>query len=202
MSGSKADLPPAFLRSPCSLHPTIKVWGVPGENLGGRPADTLRGRIWRQLNAGARVWLTGHSKGGAIATTAAARLLLGDAVGDRECPDPATRRPDETLVRGAGTCLSRLSVFTFNAPLAFSVPLAKAYEEQLAAAGAEHVRFEHRSDRVRMLPAGDGLVHVGREELRGEDLDQDKGVMLGSAIAVAGVVTALLSAGKAIVNNH
>ncbi|CAN0524640.1 unnamed protein product, partial [Scytosiphon promiscuus] len=35
--------------------------------------------IWRQLNAGGSVWLTGHSKGGAVATTASSRLLFGDS---------------------------------------------------------------------------------------------------------------------------
>lgn len=82
-------------RSACSLPPTTgtpesrlrrrpthnvnqQVWKVPGDKPDG-PKDSLRSLIWRQLNAGNRVWLTGHSKGGAVATTAASRLLLGDS---------------------------------------------------------------------------------------------------------------------------
>jgi len=55
-----------------------QVWKVSGDKPDG-PKDNLRGLIWRQLNAGNRVWLAGHSKGGAVATTAASRLLLGDS---------------------------------------------------------------------------------------------------------------------------
>lgn len=173
-----------------------------GDVQDGSTVDTVRGRIWRQLNAGKRVLLTGHSKGGAVATTAAARLLLGDSIDDRALMDPATGRPHDCSDLTDKSSLSRLSIFTFNAPLAFSAPLAQVYEEHLAKSGAEHVRVEHRSDRVRILPAGEGLVHVGHLELRGQELTQDRGVVVGSAVAVAGIITALVSAGKAMVNSH
>lgn len=164
--------------------------------------DTLRGVIWRQLNAGNRVWLAGHSKGGAVATSAAARLLLGDSVVDSHLPDPAVRRPEGRMVTVAGGSLSRLSVFTFNAPMAFAGPLAAAYDARLAEVGAEHVRFENKADRVRKLPAGQGLMHVGKTKLQGPGLLEDTGVMVGAALAIAGGIAALLSASRAIVNNH
>lgn len=104
---------------------------------------------------------------------------------------------------GTDCGLSRLSVYTFNAPMAFTTPLAEAYEARMAeVGGGEHVRFEHKADRVRKLPAGDGLVHVGSRQLQGDGILEDRGVLLGGVIAVAGVVAALLSAGSKIVNSH
>lgn len=164
--------------------------------------DTLRGMIWRQLNAGNRVWLAGHSKGGAVATAGAARLLLGDSVVDADLPDPAVRRPEAGVLTVVGGSLSRLSVFTYNAPMAFAEPLAAAYEARLAEVGAEHVRFENKADRVRKLPAGQGLMHVGNRELQGPGILEDTGVMVGAALAFAGGVAALLSVTRAIANSH
>lgn len=158
--------------------------------------------IWRQLNAGRRVWLAGHSKGGAIATLAAARLLLGDSVVDADLTDPSCRRPDDDALSAPGKWLSRLSVITFNAPMGLSITMAAAYERRLAETGAEHVRFEHKSDRIRKLPNDGSFVHVGRRELQGQGLLQDPGVVIGGIIAIAGGLAALVSAGKAIVNNH
>lgn len=164
--------------------------------------DTLRGLIWRQLNAGDRVWLTGHSKGGAVATTAASRVLLGDSVVDADLPDSNVRRPEAQMVPLAGGPLSKLSVFTFNAPMAFAAPLAELYDARLAEAGGEHVRFEHRADRVRKLPPDDRMRHVGHRELEGDGVAQDTGVWLGAAIAIGGVLAALVSAGAKIANSH
>lgn len=58
------------------------------------------GSIVEALNRGYQVWLTGHSMGGAVAHTAAALLLCGE--------ESRQRRND----------LSKLSIMTFNAPMA------------------------------------------------------------------------------------
>ncbi|CAN0098171.1 unnamed protein product [Sphacelaria rigidula] len=191
---------------------------MPGEKVQGC-ADSLRSMIWRQLNAGNRVWLTGHSKGGAVATTAAARLLLGDSVVDRDLADPATRRPEGAAAYETGCALSRLSIYTFNAPMALSEELAQAYEARVAditvanstelvdgtslmSRGIEHIRFEHKSDEVRRLPAGVGLVHVGSTRYQGESIFEDKGVIAGGVIAVAGVAAALIAACSKVVDSH
>ncbi|CAM9357474.1 unnamed protein product [Scytosiphon promiscuus] len=197
------------------------------------PRDSLRSLIWRQLNGGNRVWLTGHSKGGAVATTAASRLLLGDSSvgGKEERADPAVRRPDPDALNHAGGPLSRLSVFTHNAPMAFSAPLAELYDARWAEVGGgrgagegfrraarhlrggggeeeeqeqerQHMRFEHRSDRVRKLPPSMDMKHVGDRELEGTGLVEDGGVIAGSAIAVVGVVAAMLAAAAKVVNSH
>lgn len=180
---------------------TRKTWTVPGEEVDGT-ADTLRGLIWRQLNAGNRVWLTGHSKGGAVATTAASRLLLGDCVVDSELPDPAVRRPEGRMVSVVGSPLSRLSVFTFNAPMSFARPLAALYDAILARVRGEHVRFEHRADRVRKLPPGGEMVHVGERQLEGEGVLEDPGVLAGGAVAIGGMAIALILAAFKITKSH
>ncbi|CAM9140898.1 unnamed protein product [Hapterophycus canaliculatus] len=208
-----------------------EIWKAPGDMQGGA-RDILRSLIWRQLNAGNRVWLTGHSKGGAVATTAASRLLLGDSWvgGKEERADPAVRRPEPDALNLAGGPLSRLSVFTHNAPMAFSAPLAELYDARWAEVGKgrrtgegdrgaarylrgggggeeegegpQHMRFEHRSDRVRKLPPSMDMRHVGDRELEGTGLVEDGGVIAGSAIAVVGVVAAMLAAAAKVVNSH
>ncbi|CAM9926036.1 unnamed protein product [Ectocarpus sp. 12 AP-2014] len=207
-----------------------EVWKVPGDKPDG-PKDNLRGLIWRQLNAGNRVWLTGHSKGGAVATTAASRLLLGDSSvgGKEEAADPAVRRPEPDMLSLRGSPLSRLSVFTYNAPMAFSIPLADLYDARMAEIGRreggtarrlhlrggggeeqeehqeehqQHVRFEHRADRVRKLPPSSDMRHVGERRLEGSGLIEDTGVLLGGAIAVGGVLAAMFAAAAKVVNSH
>lgn len=180
---------------------TLQIWDSLGGAIDGY-TDTLRGMIWRQLNAGNRVWLAGHSKGGAVATTAASRLLLGDAVADAALPNPALRRPEDKLLTIRCGPLSRLSVFTFNAPKAFSVPLAEAYEARLTEVGAEHVRIEHRADRVRKLPPLAEMRHVGVRQLIGEGVLQDKGVMLSTAIAIGGFAAALIAMVTKVAKSH
>lgn len=87
--------------------------------------------------------------------------------------------------------------------MAFSTELAEAYETRLAEVdGVEHVRFEHRADTVRSLPAGIGFVHVGTRQYQGEGIFEDYGVKVGSLIAVTGVVAALVSACSKIVSSH
>lgn len=66
----------------------------------------------------------------------------------------------------------------------------------------EHVRLEHRSNCVWKLPACDGLVHVGHQKLYEGIVTEDRDVMVGGAIAAAGLIKALVSADKATVNNH
>lgn len=154
------------------------------------------------MNAGNRVWLAGHSKGGAVATTAASRLLLGDAVDDGSLANPAVRRPEDSLLTVRCGPLWRLSVFTFNAPKAFSVPLADAYDKRLAEVGAEHVRVEHRADRVRKLPPLAEMRHVGVSELVGEGVLQDARVMASVAIAAGGVAAALVAIAAKVAKSH
>ena len=164
--------------------------------------DTLREMLWRQLNAGNRVWLTGHSKGGAVATTAAARLLLGDSTRDADLSDPATRRPEESMVAVAGGPLSKLSVFTFNAPKAFTISLAELYEARLEEVKGEHMRFEHKADRIRQLPPDARMVHVGQRQLEGGGVAEDPGVLAGSAVAIGGVLAAMFAAALKISQSH
>lgn len=178
-----------------------EIWDSLGDAIDGY-TDTLRGMIWRQLNAGNRVWLAGHSKGGAVAATAASRLLLGDAVGDAALPNPALRRPEDRQLTIRYGPLSKLSVFTFNAPKSFSVPLAEAYEARLAEVGAEHVRVEHRADRVRKLPPLAEMKHVGVSQLIGEGVLEDTGVVVGAAIAIGGVAAALIAMAAKVANSH
>lgn len=156
-------------------------------------------------------------------------------VGDKEeMADPAVRRPPPELLSVRGGPLSRLSVLTYNAPMAFSAPLADLYDEKLAEvagrgeAGAggggffhlrggggegegqqgeeeeeqQHVRFEHRSDRVRKLPPSMGMRHVGERVLEGSGLIEDAGVLTGAVIAIGGVVAALIAAAAKVVNSH
>lgn len=109
--------------------------------------------IWRQLEEGGRVWLTGHSRGGAVATTAASRLVLGDSACD-------TRQRDTSWE--LSSALKRLSVFTFNAPKALNGPLAKEYNMKLNDIGTLHLRFETPGDIVVGLPPSMCLSqHVG-----------------------------------------
>lgn len=157
-------------------------------------------------------------------------------VGDKEeMADPAVRRPDPELLFVHGGPLSRLSVVTFNAPMAFSRPLAELYDAKLAEVGGrgvagaggdggvfhlrgggggeekkqgekgeahQHVRFEHRSDRVRKLPPSMDMRHVGERILEGSGLIEDAGVLTGAAIAVGGVVAAMIAAVAKVVNSH
>lgn len=66
----------------------------------------------------------------------------------------------------------------------------------------QHVRFEHRSDRVRKLPPSMGMRHVGERVLEGSGLIEDAGVLTGALIAVGGVVAAMIAAAAKVVNSH
>lgn len=156
-------------------------------------------------------------------------------MGDKEeMADPAVRRPPPELLSLRGGPLSRLSVLTFNAPMAFSAPLADLYDAKLAEVGGrgaadgaggggvshlrgggggegqqgeeeeehQHVRFEHRSDRVRKLPPSMDMRHVGERVLEGSGLIEDAGVLTGAVIAVGGVVAAMIAAAAKVVNSH
>lgn len=103
---------------------------------------TMKDSIICHLRRGKRVWLTGHSKGGAIATTAAARLICGQTSGMFE------KQP------------CHLSIVTFNSPKAFKGQFAEVYEDALRRFRLEHLRVEHKADVVRHLPLK-GLRHVG-----------------------------------------
>lgn len=161
---------------------------------------------------------------------------LSHKVGDEEeMADPAVRRPEPEMLTVRGGPLSRLSVFTFNAPMAFSVPLADLYDARMAEVGGrestvvsgvgkignlrgggrggeedeegeeeehQHVRFEHRADRVRKLPPLTDMRHVGVRRLEGSGVVEDTGVLMGTAIAIGGVVAAMIAAAAKIVNSH
>lgn len=143
------------------LPPTaVQTWAFRGNGTA-ESRDTLRDMIWRQLNAGGSVWLTGHSKGGAVATTASSRLLFGDSVNDANLPDEAVRRPNDNMLTVRSGSLSRLSVTTFNAPKAFKSEPAAMYDIASAKVGSKHVRVEHQADLVRNFPLFGGTKHVG-----------------------------------------
>lgn len=147
--------------------------------------------------------------------------------------DPAVRRPEPDTISLRGGPLSRLSVFTYNAPMAFSGPLAELYDKKMAEVGGreaaggtlvgffhlrgggqheeeeaeeqqhhQHVRFEHRADRVRKLPPAMAMRHVGERKLEGSGLIEDTGVLMGTAIAFGGVVAAIVAAATKVVNSH
>lgn len=147
--------------------------------------------------------------------------------GKEEAADPAVRRPEPHVLSLRGGPLSRLSVFTYNAPMAFSIPLADLYDARMAEIGRreggaarrlhlrggggqeeeeeehqQHVRFEHRADRVRKLPPSSDMRHVGERRLEGSGLIEDTGVLLGGAIAVGGVLAAMFAAAAKVVNSH
>lgn len=105
---------------------------------------TMKESIVHHLNGGKPVWLTGHTKGGAVATTAAARLVCGE---------------DAVDIFWEGS--PRLSVVTFNSPKALELPFAEAYDETFEQFGLGHLRVEHADDVVHKVPAG--LRHVGRQ---------------------------------------
>lgn len=78
------------------------------------------------------------------ATTASSRLLLGDSTDDASASaaDPMVGRPTEEMIaQGDGRSpLSKLSVITFNAPKAFTTPLAELYMARMALVQGEHLR--------------------------------------------------------------
>ena len=77
------------------------------------------------------------------AVDAASRLLLGDSVDDASsAADPAVKRPgEEVIMLGDGKSpLSKLSVLTFNAPMAFTKPLSDIYIARMALVEAETLR--------------------------------------------------------------
>lgn len=125
--------------------------------------------------------------------------------------DPAVRRPGPDALNIA---LSHLSVFTHNAPKAFSKPLAELYKNQWAEVtrgggegarggeGPQHVRFEHRMDLVRRLPPLMGMKHVGVVEKEGESLVEDEAVVAGITVAAAGVAAIGIGAFVRALRHH
>ncbi len=78
-------------------------------------------------------------------------------VGDEEeKADPAVRRPGPEVLTVRGGPLSRLSVFTFNAPMALSAPLADLYDAKMAEVRAR----ESEED------SGGGLIGKLRGKIR------------------------------------
>ncbi|CAM9919599.1 unnamed protein product [Ectocarpus sp. 4 AP-2014] len=168
-----------------------EFWEQPGDVVAGGTDDTVRGIIWRQLNSGGQVWLTGHSKGGAIATTASSRLVFGDSVDDAVLADPTVRRPPSEIVDATdgSSPLSKVSVLTFSAPKAFTRPVAEAYTAKMVAVQAEHMRFTNKADALRDMPPLPIMIHVGQQQEYGEQLVNGKRVLLsGVALLVGGPV--------------
>lgn len=107
--------------------------------------DAICGHL-RQMK---KVWLTGHSKGGAVATTAAAHLL---------CPQSS-----DSLLEA--TQLTRLSIVTFSSPLVFKAGFADVYDKVRNGFGLTHLRIHHQDDIVPRLPLGGAFAHVGTEKM-------------------------------------
>lgn len=109
--------------------------------------------IWEHLATvdDGKVWITGHSKGGAIATTAAARVVVRKADSPQLSPEQLRQ-------------LGSLSVLSFNAPKALSAPLAEEYDGLIQQLGINHRRIFNKADSVRKLPLQAILRHVGTPE--------------------------------------
>lgn len=130
-----------------------QVWNSPADDeLSSDDGFKMRQILWQQLDEDNRVWITGHSKGGAIATTCAARLVMRPTLNDR------------------GNQLHQLSVLTFNAPKALRDPLATEYNLKISHLGVTHRCLYNEADFVRTLPPFAGLRHVGSEESHGEGI--------------------------------
>lgn len=127
--------------------------------------------LWNHLEEGKEVWVTGHSKGGALATTAAARLVLGTE--DRKCH--------------ARDKLRYLSVLTFNAPKALRKPLAGKYQSEIDRLSIKHLRLFNKGDIIRRLPPLPELYHVGKEK----QFARKRNSILWTAIAIGGVIGTL-----------
>lgn len=110
------------------------------------PPQTMKDVIYGRLSQGKKVWLTGHSKGGAVATTAAAHLLCGQS------SDPLLEAQ-----------LANLSIITFSSPLVFKAWFADVYNKARHRFGVAHLRFQHQDDLVPYLPFGGAFAHVGTE---------------------------------------
>ena len=159
------------------------------------------------------MWLAGHSKGGAVATTAASRLVLGDSAQDDSLP-ARVRRPRDSS-RELSSALKRLSIFTFNAPKALNGPLAEEYEAKTKDHGILHLRFETQGDIVVNLPPSWlGLEHVGLPIPKARDVDKTTAgsnrkvrkvkiaaalVVVGGTLALAAVCWAGLVDGESVV---
>lgn len=104
--------------------------------------------LWRQLASKGKLWITGHSKGGALATTAAARLLH-QAPPPPHCPEANLRH---------------LSVLSFNAPMALCDTLADDYIAKSERLRVNHRRLFNTADVIRKTPPFGRLRHVGKPE--------------------------------------
>lgn len=110
----------------------------------------MKDAIIARVSQGKRVWLTGHSKGGAMATTAAAHLICGQI--------------SDTLAEN----LAGLSVVTFSSALVFKTRFANVYDDALSKFKIQHIRIQHKGDIVPRVPCFKGLSHVGMEEEVGQ----------------------------------
>lgn len=158
---------------------TYQIWNAPGT--GAERGVSMRDRIVWALSTGQQVWLTGHSMGGAIATTAAALLLCGRESRHREN-------------------LSALSVTTFNAPRALRPAHAERYDNARQDYGVRHHRIEHRADPVPSMPPG--YEQVGDSTRRGRGVAKNRAVQVAVGVCVVAGVVAGIFAAKASAEGH
>ncbi|CAM9916357.1 unnamed protein product [Ectocarpus sp. 12 AP-2014] len=164
-----------------------QMWKHPGTPAE-RDGPTMEETVWEHLISDNEVWITGHSKGGALATTAAARLVLGE--------EDAAHSP-----RHAPEKLSNLSVLTINAPMALRQPLAEKYDEKIQPSllDVTHRRLFNKADGVRNVPPKfpyPDLRHVGTAEEHGQTRESDAVLR---ALGVAKGLTCVVMGGSVLI---
>lgn len=134
-----------------------QLWNKPGTHASADLAEprntTMKDVIVGYLRRGKRVWLTGHSKGGSVATTAAAHLICGET--------------SETIAAH----LPGLSIVTFSSALVFKKRFADVYNDSLTRFQIDQISFRKKGDIVPNLPCWKGLSHVGTEVEIGNESD-------------------------------
>lgn len=157
-------------------HPATATDGAEPREASDTCGDSMERTTLNWLGAGKDVWITGHSKGGAVATAAAFHLVMG-AMRGGDCP----RRRQ----------LRRLSVVTFNAPMAVREEAGRRYDDAREELGVTHRRMHNATDFVRHSPPFVSLCHVGDEEEYGRK--SDLSYLWGVALMFAGVGLSLVA---------
>lgn len=123
-----------------------QIWETPGTTLdGGEQHGSMRETILWALVRDFEVWITGHSLGGAVATTVAGFLL---------CGNNSFKLP----------CISNLHIVTFNSPRVFKTKSAQEYERSREEHDVKHRKIECMKDIVKLVPLR--YDHVGVSEVR------------------------------------
>lgn len=92
-----------------------------------------------------------------------------------EMADPAVRRPEPDALNLPGGVLSRLSIFTHNAPMAFSAPLAELYDARLAELRRGRGARGNGRRAAQHLRGGGGEGDAGRDGIDDEEEVEDEG---------------------------